>query len=137
VIQFVYSAQPMDSFEIQLDKAQTDKDNFSAEVFIQQLFAPGGKPYEELQHAIEREFRPNGAPEVRRMAIDRVKYDTSTGKGSFRVVLDINYTFGCEDLLTKKKDQTSEWTFHIDNEKHLIAFYGSPYVDSRSTADEF
>ena len=127
----------MDSFEIQLDKAQTDKNNFSAEAFMPQLFTPDGKPYEELRHAIEREFRHNGAPEVRRMEIDRVKYDAATGKGSFRIVLDINYTFGCEDLLTKKRDQTSEWTFYIDHEKHLITFYGSPYVDSRSTADEF
>jgi hypothetical protein len=127
----------MDSFEIQLDKTHADKDNFSAEVFIPQLFSPDGKPYEELRHAIEREFRQNGAPEVRRMAIDRVKYDAYTCKGSFRVVLDINYTFGCEDLLTKKQDQTSEWTFRLDNEKRLITFYGSPYIDSRSTADEF
>ncbi len=127
----------MDSFEIQLDKAQLSRDNFSAENFIPGLFKSGSKPYDKLKSAIEREFRPNGAPEVIQMDIDRVKYDTATGKGSFRVVLAINYTFGCEDLLIKKQDQTSEWTFFIDQQLFCIFFYSSPYIDSRSTADEF
>jgi hypothetical protein len=127
----------MDSFEIQSDNAQFNKDHFSAETFIPGLFKPGSKPYDKLKHAIEREFRPNGAPEVISMNIDRVKYDPTSGKGSFRVVLDINYTFGCEDLLIKKQDQTSEWTFFIDQQLFTTFFYGSPYIDSRSTADEF
>lgn len=127
----------MDSFEIQSDKAQLSTDNFSAETFIPGLFKLGNKPYDELKHAIEREFRPNGAPEVIQMNIDRVKYNPSTSKGSFRVVLNINYTFGCEDLLVKKQDQTSEWTFFIDQQLFIIFFCGSPDIDSRSTADEF
>ncbi|SDS54872.1 hypothetical protein SAMN05216490_1358 [Mucilaginibacter mallensis] len=127
----------MDSFETQLDKAQLSSDNFSAETFIPGLFKPGSDPYDKLKHAIEREFRPNGAPEVIQMDIDRVKYEPTSGKGNFRVVLDINYTFGCEDLLIKKNEQTSEWTFFIDQQLLCIFFDGSPYIDSRSTADEF
>jgi hypothetical protein len=127
----------MDSFEIQLDKAQLSTDNFSAETFIPDLFKSGSKPYNELKHAIEREFRHHGAPEVMQMNIDRVKYEPSTSKGSFRIVLDINYTFGCEDLLVKKPEQTSEWTFSIDQSLTKIIFYSSPYTESRSTADEF
>ncbi len=127
----------MDSFEIQSDKTQLSKDDFSAETFIPNLFKPGSKPYDELKHAIEREFRQNGAPEVIQMNIDRLKYEPPSGKGSFRVVLDINYTFGCEDLLVKKPEQTSEWTFSIDQQLSKIIFYSSPYAESRSTADEF
>ena len=69
------------------------------------------------------------------MKTDRVKYDAASGKGSFRVVLDIDYTFGCEDLLTKKENETSEWTFQVNGE--TISFYSSPFAESPSTADEF
>lgn len=107
------------------------------EGFLKSLFCSGSRAHELLKSAIEREFRPNGAPEVKRMAIDRVAYNATTGKGSFRVVLDISYTFGCEDLVTNKNNETSEWTFFVDTDDSAIIFSGSPYADNRSTADEF
>ncbi len=125
----------MDTFEIKLHNAPADSTDMAT--FLNELFAPGSENYQQLKHAIEREFRPNGSPELIRLDIDRVKFDAATGKGSFRIVLDINYTFGCEDLLIEKENQTSEWTFFIDKGLQIIFFYGSPYIDSRSTADEF
>ncbi len=71
------------------------------------------------------------------MIFDRVNYDASTGKGCFRIVLDVRFTFGCEDSVTEKKDQTSEWTFTVNHPNKTIAFYSSPFAESRSTADEF
>jgi hypothetical protein len=122
----------MDSFEIKI----TGYLDPGEEVF-NEMFAAGTAAYELLKSALEREFRPHGAPEMRHMKIDRVKYNPHDGKGSFRVVLDINFTFGCEDLLIEKKAQTSEWTFAVDEKNEIISFYSSPYADSRSTADEF
>ena len=125
----------MDSFEIKIDQLQQATINQDVDAFLQNLFKADTNAYGLLKSAIEREFRHNGAPEVLWMIIDRVKYNTSNKDGSFRVVLNINYTFGCEDLLTEKKDQTSEWSFNID--KETITFNSSPYAEARSTADEF
>ena len=122
----------MDIFEVKLNDAPGD-----IEKLLKDLFAEGNKPYDLLKQAIEREFRPNGAPEVKRMNIDRVKFEPVSGQGSFRVVLDIDYTFGCEDVFKTKENETSEWTFSLDTEWTNIRFYSSPDIDSRSTADEF
>jgi hypothetical protein len=122
----------MDSFEIKIE----DKPN-DAEGLLTGLFRPGNKAYDLLKNAIEREFRPNGAPEVTRMTVDRITYSATTGNGSFRVLLDISYTFGCEDLVTQKNNETSEWTFEIDAGNGILTCYSSPYADGRSTADEF
>lgn len=120
----------MDRFEINIQGEIRPGEDFFKEVF-----RPGTDAYGLLKSAIEREFRANGAPEVKRMAADRVQYDPGSGKGSFRVVLDIDYTFGCEDLLTQKENETSEWTFQVNGD--TISFYSSPFAESRSTADEF
>ncbi|MCR8556617.1 hypothetical protein KXD93_03145 [Mucilaginibacter sp. BJC16-A38] len=120
----------MDSFDVKITGHFDD-----AETLLEDLFRPGTKPHELLKNALEREFRPNGAPEVKQMNIDRVKYGAATSIGSFRVVLNIDYTFGCEDLLVQKNNEASEWTFTVNGD--LISFYSSPYIDSRSTADEF
>jgi hypothetical protein len=122
----------MESFEIKTGDNLND-----IEGWLQTIFSTGSKPYDLLKSAIEREFRPNGAPDVNRIAIDRIKYSSATARGRFRVLLDISYTFGCEDLVTQKNNETSEWTFSVDADKSVITFYNSPYVDSRSTADEF
>jgi len=122
----------MDTFEVKLNDIPGD-----IEALLQDLFKTGSKPYDLLKQAIEREFRPNGAPEVKRMHIDRIKFNAGTGRGNFRVVLDIDYTFGCEDVLKTKENETSEWTFSIDAADNQIRFYSSPDIDSRSTADEF
>ncbi|WP_345952701.1 hypothetical protein [Mucilaginibacter sp. PAMB04168] len=105
--------------------------------YLADLFAQSSSPYNELKYEIQREYRFSGSPEVTSMKFDRVIYDRNSGEGSFRVVLDINFTFGCEDIKTEKEDQTSEWTFAINAANQVIHFKGSPYVDSRSTADEF
>jgi hypothetical protein len=125
----------MDHFEIKFDKSHKDKLDQDINSFFEDLFKANTKAYGLLKSAIEREFRHNGAPEVLAMTIDRIKYNVTNGKGNFRVVLNINYTFGCEDLLTEKKDQTSEWSFNID--KETINFNSSLYAEARSTADEF
>lgn len=121
----------MDTFEVKLNVVPGNIENLLMNLFTT------GKPYELLKQAIEREFRPNGAPDVKKITVDRIKFSPSAGKGSFRVVLDIDYAFGCEDMLKTKENETSEWTFSVDAEENYIRFYSSPYLDSRSTADEF
>jgi hypothetical protein len=128
------------SFSIKLQSGQLDElKNHPDEAlkFLNGLFEPLSDNYDQLKHALEREFRPEGSPEVVRFNLDRIKFDAVTGYGSFRVVLDIEFGFGCEDIVTSKKDQTSEWTFLVDEKLSIINFYDSPYIDSRSTADEF
>ena len=122
----------MDSFEVKIDDDIKD-----IEILLKDLFQAGNSTYELLKQAIEREFRPNGAPDVKRMEVDRIQYDPASGKGNFRVVLDIDYTFGCEDLLKEKKNETSEWSFVVDETGRSVHLYSSPYIESRSTADEF
>jgi len=125
----------MDSFEIKFNDSHSVETENDADTFLHAIFQKGLKAYGLLKNAIEREFRRNGAPEVLAMNIDRVKYNRIGQTGTFRVVLNINYTFGCEDLLVEKKEQTSEWSFIIS--KDHITFNSSPYAEERSTADEF
>ena len=101
------------------------------------IFVPGTNNYQQLIYELQREFKQGGSPEVSRINIDRVNYDGIAGKGSFRILLDVNFTFGCEDVTTEKKDQTSEWTFELNHNNESISFYSSPFAESRSTADEF
>lgn len=130
----------MNSLQIKFSKGQHDElkaEPASLLKFLNVLFEPLSANYEQLKYALEREFRPEGSPEVTRLNFDRVKFDQNTGQGSFRIVLDVNYSFGCEDVVTYKKDQTSEWTFLVDYKLLIINFFSSPYIDSRTTADEF
>lgn len=125
----------MRSFELkpgELPDASTD-----LTAYLNTLFAPGTKAFSLLAYEIQREFRLGGSPEVRRLHIDRVSYDAGKNTGSFRVVLDIDFTFGCEDVCTQKQDQTSEWNIKLDRVNSKLIFTGSPYADERSTADEF
>ncbi|SDT36976.1 hypothetical protein SAMN05216490_3243 [Mucilaginibacter mallensis] len=48
----------------------------------------------------------NLKPEVTSMDFDRVSLDTNYRRGKFRVVFDINFTFGCENVKTEKEGQT-------------------------------
>ena len=105
--------------------------------FLNLLFAPATANYQQLSLELQREFRQGGSPDVTQLAFDRVNYSPTMGKGSLRIVLDVRFTFGCEDSVTEKKDQTSEWTFAVDKFANTIRFYSSPFADSRSTADEF
>ena len=128
----------MDSFEIKPPPGQPDNlDALTAGQLLTDLFQPGSDDFNRLAYEIQREFRAGGSPQITSMVFDRVKFDKISGKGSFRVLLDINFTFGCEDVLTEKSGQTSEWTFEVDVKEGKIAFHSSPYADSRSTADEF
>jgi len=104
---------------------------------LNHLFVPHTGNYNKLVYELQREFKWGGSPDVKSIIFDRVKYDETTGKGSFRILLDISFTFGCEDVITEKQDQTSEWTFEVDRTEMMMRLYSSPYVDSRSTADEF
>lgn len=111
--------------------------NLDASRYLSELFKPGSENHDKLKYELQREFRFNGSPEVTSMRFDRVSYNPVSGKGSFRVILDINYTFGCEDVTTCKNNQTSDWTFEVDRDASVIRFYSSPYAEARSTADEF
>jgi len=104
---------------------------------LKELFNTGAENYGRLAYEIQREFKAGGSPQVTNMDFDRVSFDLNSGQGKFRVVLDINFTFGCEDVKTKKEDQTSEWTFMLDKNSGIITLYSSPFAESRSTADEF
>lgn len=131
---------PMESFEIKLNQQQIDLFNLpdtDMATFLNNLFAPTSVNYNQLTLELQREFRQGGSPDVTRMAFDRVNYNAATGKGSFRIVLDVRFTFGCEDSVTEKKDQTSEWTFAMNGDTQTIHFYNSPFAEGRSTADEF
>ena len=104
---------------------------------LHNFFANGSTNYQRFVYELQREFKQGGSPDVTGIKFDRVNYDAQTYTGSFRVVLDINFTFGCEDMTTEKKDQTSEWTFEIDMDANTINLYSSPYAEARSTVDEF
>ncbi|SDF89039.1 hypothetical protein [Mucilaginibacter gossypii] len=130
----------INSLQIKLHKGQLDelKDEPASLLnFLNIIFEPLSANYEQLKYALEREFRPEGSPEVVSLNFDRIKFDQNTGQGSFRIVLDIDYAFGCEDLVTHKKNQTSEWTFIVDYKLLIINLYSSPFTDSRTTFDEF
>jgi hypothetical protein len=130
----------MESFEIRLSPAQSyllSIPNADVNVFLNDLFAPASANYNQLALEVQREFRQGGSPDVIRMTFDRVKYNAATGKGNFRIVLDVRFTFGCEDSVTEKKDQTSEWTFTVSQTHKTVTFYSSPFAEGRSTADEF
>ena len=129
---------PMESFKISINTNQLEQlQQADISSFFDTLFTKGSTNYNQLALELQREFRQGGSPDVTRMAFDRIKYDAATAKGSFRVVLDVRFTFGCEDSVTEKKDQTSEWTFVLDVDSQHIIFYSSPFAESRSTADEF
>lgn len=104
---------------------------------LDDLFRPHTGNYQKLAYELQREFKQGGSPDVMRLNFDRIKFDQTTGKGSLRIVLDIDFTFGCEDVRVQKQDQTSEWTFAIDKSAKTFTLFSSPYADSRSTADEF
>lgn len=104
---------------------------------LHNFFAPGSSRYQQLAYELQREFKQGGSPQVTSIRFDRVSYNCQTHTGSFRIVLDINFTFGCEDITTEKKDQTSEWTFAIDMYTDTIHLYSSPFAVERSTVDEF
>ena len=130
----------MESFEISLNPqqlAQLSMPDADTAAFLDDLFEPSCVNYNQLALELQREFRQSGSPDVTRMAFDRVNYNAATGKGSFRIVLDVRFTFGCEDSVTEKKDQTSEWTFSLNRNTRTISLYSSPFAESRSTADEF
>ena len=130
----------MESFQIQLDQQQFEwfsTPDIDKAAFLNNLFAPATANYNKLALELQREFRQGGSPDVNRMAFDRVIYDATTGKGSFRIVLDVRFTFGCEDSVTEKNNQTSEWTFTLNEADKTIVFQSSPFAEGRSTADEF
>lgn len=123
----------MSDFELQPEKMPDAKTN--PESYFNNLFAAGSPAFQKLAYELQREFRSGGSPDINRIHIDRIRFDVNQGKGSFRVLLDIDFTFGCEDVRTNKPGQTSEWTFEADTVNHKLLFYSSPY--ERSTADEF
>ena len=128
----------MESFQIMLNQQKANALNQpDAGAVINGLFTPSSENYNRLALELQREFRQGGSPDVTRMVFDRTKYDVTSGKGSFRIVLDVRFTFGCEDSVTEKKDQTSEWTFSLNKADLSVTFYSSPFAESRSTADEF
>lgn len=125
----------MSDFELQPGTMPDTKMDLDS--YFNKLFATGSSGFQKLTYELQREFRFGGSPDVNSVHIDRIKFDAEKSKGSFRVVLDIDFTFGCEDVRTNKPDQTSEWTFETDVANHKLLFYGSPYANGRSTADEF
>lgn len=127
----------MDGFKIQLDDNQLNSltDEPTVADLLTQLFVLPSANFDKLKYEIQREFKAGGSPDITRMSFDRVHFDNGKGTGRFRVVLDINFTFGCEDVLTKKKDQTSEWSFFIED--YNMVFEGLAFTNERSTGDEF
>ena len=127
----------MNGFEIQLGSNQLDflKDESTVARLLTQLFVLPSANFDKLKYEIQREFKAGGSPDITRVSFDRGHFDKDRGKGRFRVVLDINFTFGCEDVLTKKKDQTSEWSFFF--EENVMVFEGLAFANERSTGDEF
>lgn len=104
---------------------------------FKELFNPSAGNYAKLAYELQREFKAGGSPEVTKIDFDRLSFDADAGVGKFRILLDINFTFGCEDVKTEKYDQTSEWSFSADSANRTLILRPSPFVESRSTADEF
>ncbi|WP_214071196.1 hypothetical protein [Mucilaginibacter sp. dw_454] len=130
----------METLDIALNNNQVNLLNHTdvnIDQLLGELFQPATDNYQKLAYELQREFKWGGSPDVTSMVFDRIKYDTTTHKGSFRIVLDISFTFGCEDVRTYKPDQTSEWTFTIHLTEKIMKLYSSPFAESRSTADEF
>lgn len=126
----------METLQISLNNEQLNSVS-NIENLLNDLFRSDTDNYHKLAYELQREFKQGGSPDVMRINFDRIKFDENTGKGSLRIVLDIDFTFGCEDMRVEKQDQTSEWTFTIDKSAKIITLYSSPYAESRSTADEF
>jgi len=127
----------MDDFKIQLTTTQLSGVSNNTCLLLKELFQTGSKNYDTLAYELQREFKAGGSPQVTRIDFDRASFHINSGQGKFRVILDINYTFGCEDVKTEKQDQTSEWSFTYDKNSGIITFHSSPFVESRTTADEF
>lgn len=130
----------METIEIALSDNQISLLNQPAAVIatlLDDLFKPGPVNYQKLTYELQHEFKWGGSPDVTRIAFDRIIYNAVTGKGSFRILLDISFTFGCEDVRSDKADQTSVWTFTVDKIEKAMTLYSSPFAESRSTVDEF
>jgi len=128
----------METLAIKLNQAQLEllnQDNIAN--LLNEVLQPATANYQKLAYELQREFKWGGSPDITQMSFDRIKYDTTTQKGSFRIILDISFTFGCEDVRTDKPDQTSEWTFTIHLTEKIMKLYSSPFAESRSTVDEF
>ena len=129
----------MESFEIPLNDHlleylqahEPDIKQFLEKVFIHHTLS-----YDLLAFSIARKFIVSGDPRVVEMKYDRHRFDTVTLKGSFRVVCKIEFTYGCNDFKNEKKDETSEWSFEIDKERHHAFFYNLIAELSRSRVDE-
>ncbi|WP_100339657.1 hypothetical protein [Mucilaginibacter auburnensis] len=129
----------MENFAIKIEEQQLEAilQPGAAAQFLSTLFQPATVNYQLLVYELQREFRQWGSPDIKKFSFDRVVFDPVMQKGSFRILLNVSFTFSCEDSVTEKKDQTSEWTFAIDSANKVLRFYSSPFAESRSTADEF
>ncbi|MFD2871267.1 hypothetical protein ACFS5N_02230 [Mucilaginibacter ximonensis] len=125
----------METLQFSLNDNQLKPINIDS--LINEVLKPGSNNYQQLAYEVQREFKQGGSPDIVKMSFDRVKFNDVTGKGRFRILLDIGFTFGCEDVRVEKKNQTSEWTFAIDKTLKTITLFSSPYAENRSTADEF
>ncbi|WDF53824.1 hypothetical protein [Mucilaginibacter sp. KACC 22063] len=125
----------MSVFQVSTNHPPDNEKDWTA--FLNNIFQPGEKSCEQLVYELQIEFKSGGSPDVSNIKIDRVKFDAAKRTGRFRILLDVTFTFGCEDICTLKKDQTSEWSFEIDPSNQNIAFSNTLYPEGRSTADEF
>lgn len=125
----------METLQFSLNDNQLKLINIDS--LLNEVLRPGSNNYQQFFYEVQREFKHLGSPDIVKMSFDRIKFNDVTGKGSFRILLDIGFTFGCEDVRVEKKNQTSEWTFAIDKTLKTINLFSSPYAESRSTADEF
>jgi hypothetical protein len=129
----------MSEFEIPLTATQVEllTENKALAKLFRALFQPFQENWFTLSREIQHELKASGSPEITHLEFDRISFDNESHQGKFRVVLDVNFTFGCEDLKREKEGETSEWTFTFDQAEKTLTFHGSPFVQSRSTADEF
>ncbi len=130
----------MENFAIKIKEQQLEailQPGAALQPLLLSLFEPATSNYQLLVYELQREFRQWGSPDIKKISFDRVVFDPVMQKGSFRILLNVSFTFSCEDSVTEKKDQTSEWTFAIDSANKVMRFYSSPFAESRSTADEF
>lgn len=130
----------METFEIEINKNDAKRllaGDLDMEVLLQATFKQEAA-HQLMKTAIEQENSVHaGSPELECFTLDRLKTNYSTLTGKFRVVYDLNFTFGCEGLKREKEDQTSEWTFQCYPNHTSILFKGPQYRDLRTTEDEF
>lgn len=93
--------------------------------FLDEVFKGNdGNNYLQMCAALKAYHHQNGgAPEVLEFTITEPKFNAVTLSGSFNCKFKVSFFFGCDDLHIDKND-TINWQFNIDSNRHIIHLNG-------------